>query len=473
MNDDENRELDEQNNAPETNDNFATYDDYDIISDNNEEQEPSEEEQAEEIENQVKSAIEDKAKEAAKEATKKAAKAAGKAVKKGLMTAVKFLFTPPVLFITLAVLLVIVLILLIFMVVAMVGAAEEAPYENVNPSEGSFATSFGITGDKFYGARAIYYNPTQAKLDLKDYYNAFSEDFLDKVDAMEQIDLNINVDLENITPEMTTIIAKAVSASSEDSTLDEYLNLVTHFGYTNIELDNIQINFVDYLVDNQSTLLTISDDYSGNLENDLNSLFDNNYSNYNVTAPLYYVKDIILEDNEEAMLPTLEAQNYVALLFMPKADVNFNSTSFMFYFPNEDTANYATSIDIEFISSHNGTQNTFYTAKADSTWWEEDYAEKIAEIEEINTSLPVFNSINTDSPFDNVNLYSMLINQNDNTISVDDVNNYFSLTLIEDEENHLTYYTLDYLPTKDETYLYLKLNANGIFQFCEYITEFE
>lgn len=468
-------------------DDYGTYDNYDIIPDEPEEdssseqneEQPSEEEQAEEIENQVKSATENKAKEVAKETAKNTVKASGKAIKKGFITAVKFLFTPPVLYITLAVLLVLILIVGIMMVVAMVGAAEEAPYGNVNPSEGSFATSFGITGDKFYGARAIYYNPTQAKLDLKDYYNAFSEDFLERVNNLEQIDLNVNVDLENITPEFCKMIAKAVSNSTIDLTFDEYLNNINHFGYTNIQLDNIQVSFVNYLLNNQSTLLSIDQEYTGNLENELSSLFDDNYSNYNVTAPLYYVKDIVLED-EESMLPTLEQENYVALILMPKTEVNLNSTSFMFYFPDTETANYASTIDIEFISVKNGTKNTIYTATANSSWWESNYAKEIAEIEGINTTLPTFSSFNVNNALNNVNLYSLLLNEEktlilnqENKVNFNEFNDYFNSNLIVDDENDLCYYTVNYLPSKENDYAYLKLNGNGVFQFCEYITEFE
>lgn len=435
-----------------------------------------------------KDTIKDKAKETAKQASKKAAQAAGRAAKsagKAFIHLIKFLFTPPILWVTLICIAIVVVLALIFFLVMFFMGSAAAPYENVDPANGQFATSNGITGDKFYGARAIYLDPEQAQLDLKDYYYAFSEDFLENVDALEHVNLNINANLENITPELSKLIAKAVSASTEDLTLEQYLTSIDHFGYTNIELDNIQISFVDYVLDNQSTLLTIEEGYS-NLETDLNNTFDTKYSSYNVTAPLYYVKDIVLEENEEAMVPSEEAKNFVAMIYMPRTDVVVEASSYMFYFPETEKDpdshidGYASSVDIEFITVVNGEHNSIYSNTANSTWWQDDTAEVSADIENANINLAPFTSIDTENPLENISLYSLMLNENkvllldtqNGTVSFENTNKYFSNTLIEDSESGETYYEISYL-SQDLSYYYLKFSADGIFQFCEYETVFE
>ena len=494
---------------------FGTYDDYNISPDEEltpeqdleeeqteeqfEEEQQTDYEQASRIEDKVNgikdrlmnknsndsNPIKGKLSTYAKESGKKTAQAAGKAAKatgKAFVHLVKLLFTPPILWFTIIALAIVLVFGIIFLAVAGGGGA---PYANIDPTNGQFATSMGITGDKFYGARAIYLNPEQSQLDLKDYYYAFSEDFLESVDAMEHVDLNVGVNVEDITPELSKLIAKAVSASTEDLTLEQYLTSIDHFGYTNIELDNIKISFIDYVLDNQSTLLTIADDYS-TLETDLYSIFDTKYSGYNITAPLYYVKDIILEENEEAMIPSEEARNFIAMIYLPRTAVELETASYMFYFPeieeNPDAyiEGYANSIEIEFITVANGEQNSIFSNTADSTWWQDGSAELTADIEDINLQLSPFTSIDIVSPLNNVNIYSLILDENKElildaqkgTVSFEILNKYFSNTLIEDSETGETYYNISYL-SNDLSYYYLKFTADGIFQFCEFETKFE
>lgn len=479
MNDDENEELENEIDPELYDEDFATYGDFDITPDDDEDdedeeqsEETSEEELAEQIEEQVKGQVQNQAKQAIKEGAKKGAKATGEAAKaagKAMLTAIKFLFTPPVLYITLAVIGIALVLALILIVVSALGAGASEPYENIDPENGQFATSIGITGDKFYGARAIYYDPTQAQIDLKDYYYAFSEDFLEKVDAMESVNLKITINGENVAPEvieMSEMIAKTVSGSTEDLTLEEYIALVDHFGYTNIELSAIQIKFIDYLKNNQTNLLTIDEGYT-TLETDLVSEFEDFSNAYNVTAPLYYVKDYILEESEEAMLPSLELKNYVALILMTRTDVTINSSSYMFYFPEEQTEGYATTVNFEYVTVTYGEDNVLCTATADSTWWQEGTAETLAEVENINISLQKFNSI-TETPLENKPLYSLLFDSNNNP-STYNVKKYCTPVEKTDENTHI-YYEISYLPYNDGIYTYIRLNGDGVFQFCEFET---
>lgn len=415
-----------------------------------------------------------KAGKAAKEAAKKAAQAAGKL----LLHAVKFLFVPPVLWFTLAVIAILLTIALIILIVTMASGAAGGAEANMDPANGLFGTSLGITGEQFYGGRFIYLDPEKSNQDIKDYYYAFSEDFLDAIDNMQNVDLNVSIDLENTNKELSTIIAKTVSASEESLTLEEYIALVDHFGYTNVELDTIQEGFVDYVIDNQETLLTINDGYSS-LETDLNTLYDDLFVAYNVTAPLYYVKDVILE-GPEAMIPSQDPKNYVAFIYMPRTDVYLVSSSFSFYFPEENgevneiytKQPYATNVLFEYITVHNSEEVTYFNATADSSWWQEGTAQQLAEVNYIpdeGSPLPKFTSIDESNPIIDKSLYSTLFDDNENA-STHNVKKYFTANQIQQED--LDYYEISYLPHNDGTYFYIRLTADGIFQYCEYQAEF-
>jgi len=516
MDDYENEELNEEQNEDSS---FGTYDgeydDYNVNPDNNKndnldnnQEEDNEEEKAKDIENKTKNdgqykgknnntpvnnaksgvqsknpldniknmfskggGAKDATKDKAKEAAKQAAKKAGKAVKKAMLHLIKFLFTPPILWFTLAVIAIALIIALILLIVAMATSAAGGAEANMDPANGTFGTSLGITGDMFYGARYIYLDPEKSQQDLKDYYLAFSEDFLEQIYTIGNIDLNVNVDQENATLEMSKMIAKAVSGSTEELTLEEYIVLVDHFGYTNLELETIQENLVDYVDSNQNTLLLIQEEYSGNLKDDLTSTFTTTFANYNVTSPLYYVKDVILEDSPEAMIPSQDPKNYIAFMFMPRKEVYMGNSSYAFYFPEGDITieNYATQVQFDFIPVVDGEEVVYYTTTADPSWWQDNTSQKLAEV---SFSTPYllneFTSIDASKPIIDKSIYSVLFNEDD-IADLENVKKYFTPTEIVAED--LNYYEISYTPYNDSTYVYIKLTGDGVFQFCEYETE--
>lgn len=486
-------------------DNFGSYQDYDINPDSQSEHTPleesndygddedfeydendmskprddykDEEKQAKDIENKANPFNKFKnllnGKGGAKSGTKQGAKTG-----KAMVHVIKFLFTPPVLWFTLAIIGILLILAFIMIAFTMASGAAGGAEANMDPANGVFGTSLGITGEQFYGGRFIYLDPEKSQQDLKDYYYAFSEDFLDAIDNMQNVDLNVSIDLENTNKELSTIIAKTVSASEESLTLEEYIALVDHFGYTNVELDTIQEGFVDYVIDNQETLLTINDGYSS-LETDLNTLYDDLFVAYNVTAPLYYVKDVILE-GPEAMIPSQDPKNYVAFIYMPRTDVYLVSSSFSFYFPEENgevneiytKQPYATNVLFEYITVHNGEEVTYYNATADSSWWKDGTAQQLAEVNYTpveGSPLPKFTSIDESNPIIDKSLYSTLFDDKENA-STHNVKKYFTANQI--QQGDLDYYEISYLPHNDGTYFYIRLTADGIFQYCEYEAEF-
>ena len=426
------------------------------------------------------------AKEAAKKAAKKAAKAVAKAAGKALLGAVKYLFLPPILFYTLGVIAVLLIIALIFIIIMMAMSSAGAVEANMDPANGVFATSFGITGEVFYGGRFIYSDPEQAKTDIRAYYDAFSADFLDAIDNMESIDLNIVIDKESITEEMTEMIAKAMSGSIDNLTVEEHIALIDHFGYTDVELDAIQVSFVDYF--NNNTALLNLENYTGDLVTDLNNVYDSTFADCNVTAPLYYVKDVILE-NAEAMIPSLAPENYVAFIYMPKTEAYLTRSTFAFYFPEGDDVNeiytehpYATQIQFEFITVVDGEETSQCNETADSTWWRDGTSQQLAEVQGMMQELPVFTSLDLNNLIEEKSIYSLLfVKEESNStedeeidisytnFSIEELKKYCSITQSEEESN---YYEISYLPTNDTTYFYIKINSDGIFQYCEYEAEF-
>lgn len=416
-------------------------------------------------------------KAAGKAATKAAGKVAGKAAASAATSGIGA-FMAAGGWIPIVIILALILIFLIALLIGSVlSAAEQAPYRGVNPAEGEFATSMGITGDLFYGARLFYTDAVKSQDDLSSYYYAFAEDFLEKIDSSDSIELKISTNSSSHTNEMVKMIAKTVSGSTAELSIEDYLKLVPHFGYTNLQLDTIKTNLVNYIVQDKENI--IEETFTPELlTSALNDIFDENYSNYNVTAPLYYVKDVILEELQSAMIPSQEQCNYVAFMFMPRKTVTVKDMSFMFYFPEESTDGYATNIDIDIVSVKEGNAEILNEFTADSTWWKDNRPVSLAEALNANVDLPIFTSIDLENPLEDVSIYSLITDDNhkvivdsanSNSIIQDTIMKYFSSTLIEDG-NGASYYNYDFVPN-DSTYLYVKFDSDGTYLFCELLTE--
>lgn len=505
--------LEAQNNSGEDDpleqDGFGTYEDFEVVPDDlqeespeEEEEESPEEEEEESPEEQIKNEVADKVKQQAKEAAKKAAQKAAKAAAKGLLAAAKALFVPPVLFITLGVIAVLLIVIIIIVMVNAIAAAEAAHYENCDPVNGVFATADGIRGDAFYGGRVVYLDPEKSNNDIKAYYEALALDFIEDVSESKaeitlKLDLENEEQIKNYTPEMVRLIAKAVANLTdvtEELTVDEYIVNIDHFGWTNLELERIQTVLVNYIKENMTNtnadgsfkldddIYTLAEGYDI-LESDLNNYFDENYDGkYNITAPLYYVKDMILSD-EESMLESFNAKNIIAFIYMPKTEVTFEDTQHMFYFPDEDVVaenseneylkSWATNINYEFIKVDGGVEEVVYTANIDSSWWSEDYAELKTEVD-IDYQLGSFASIDSENltNLNEANLLSVLIDGS-SEILVEENNCYFMVNVINNSETGEEYKEINYLPKNDVSYLYIKLQADGVYQFCEYSVNYE
>ena len=108
-----------------------------------------------------------------------------------------------------------------------------------------------------------------------------------------------------------------------------------------------------------------------------------------------------------------------------------------------------------------------------------DTANELAKID-VETTLPIFNSLDLENPLNDVSIYSLLFDENNKMIYTEGttsanttiIDKYFKQEYVEPEEGD-SYYTINYLPSKDEIYIYISFVSDGIFQYCEFETDFE
>ena len=269
---------------------------------------------------------------------KLAGKGAGKAGGKAIGAGLKALVTNPYFWLVVGIVLAVVLIIVLIVVLV---NAMQAPFSNIDPENGVFDTANGIQGDKFYGARVVYYDDSQAHTDLQKYYTSLSSDFLFEIDKIEGINFNTGLatydsnqqNNETYTAGIEKKLATALiveiievmdgldvelSISFNETLTEEKkqlisasINNISHFGYTTNELIAINSALTNYINLNRTNIFTISSNYTADFATDIATIFTNNYSNLNVVAPKYYVKDVILRVANN-MINGLTAENYIA-----------------------------------------------------------------------------------------------------------------------------------------------------------------
>lgn len=456
---------------------FAYWDDL-FGQDGQQNEEPSDEEQddeseeSEDEEEEGKKENDEEEEEGAKaslekvkqiENKAKAAKKAGKLIKKGSF--IVKLFVPPTLYITLGVLAAIILLIII---IAIVSALSDAPYENVDVGNGVFDTAQGITGEQFYGARIVYRDDEKAVKDLEYYYENLSTNYLSNVGELTGVTLKIDLEYSTRPEEVTALIeimANVISGSETALSLEESLKLIDHFGYTDYELNSIRVEFITYITSNLDKYYTLDTSYTKNFETDLEWVFNINYSKLNTISKLYYVKDVLLTGDE--MISGLENKNYMAMIYMPRTNVEISEASYMFHIlEGQENAK----INFKMISVDNGTENVIIENEVDSSWWGDNEAEQISETEKINLNLSSFISIDHDENIlTGVSSYSLIYNDEYLSLQTENIARYFKINTITGTDGEAyEYYEIDYLPSLDDSYLYLSFDANCLFQFCEH-----
>lgn len=385
---------------------------------------------------------------------------------------------PPYNFIVLGVILAIILIALLILFIAIaISSAAAAPYANTDVASGILDTANGIRGDAFYGVRLIYKDDEKAKEELVTSYENLVVDLITKIDEINGIDATLELHYTGARPEQLTnlikVIADQTDGSDEDfGTLDQHIELIDHFGYTNVELRDIKTNLLTYITTNLDDIFTIdTSTYTADFANDFNNLFDSNYSSLNVTAPLYFVQDIVIDGDEE-MIKGIKQKNYVAMIYLPKTNVVIDETNFMFYMHKKgEIDNAPTNVNVKFKNHTPDGDSVLFDNTADASWWDEDYSTTQTDVATNLSMSPADYYDTTISEIKNgTSIYSLIIGS---SIYFDDavVDTLFSKNEIKDAGGEsIAYYAIDYLP--DSNCYYLQFESDGIFQFCEFYTEY-
>ena len=215
-------------------------------------------------------------------------------------------------------------------------------------------SSFGITGEKFYGARLIYEDEEQSKADmLKNFAGILGEVESAVESANGDIDITINLPADDfsyltldetafsaeypqayqIMFDLSNLIAEndLVEGEALGTTMSENLNLIKYFGY-NSQLTPEMANLIStYINDNDLYAVENSDETTdtSTIESLITSETLNVLSEekYNVRTEKLYVKDYILEG--ENTMQNVPKENYKYMIFMPKQNVTFTYFSFV------------------------------------------------------------------------------------------------------------------------------------------------
>lgn len=387
---------------------------------------------------------------------KNVGKNVGKAMKKtGEGVAKKVALNPivlKILLIALAVILVIVLIVAI--VVAIVYAVTASDYD---PEKGTLSSIYGISGDKFYGARFIYRDDEQASVEIKDDYLKLTYSILN--DTKSETGLTITLATDYLSDEnvglITTNYANALLGTS-DLLLDRCTLLVDHFGFSDEEITIVFDSIASTLV---------SKSWTSKSAGEIKSIFDNKYQTdeylaFKNVTPKIYVWDYIL-NSEDDSFENLPRKDYYGFIYMPKTNVKMTSASFIFVIDG----GYGVDVCLKNKQSATATPVALgEVANANAGWFYDDHMQEFYECE-FDVNLSSFGAINTS----NVNelstptsIYTLKVN---NTFS-----NYFTVT---DEITGLT--LLENVATSD--YIYLEFDnkdeSQSPFNFAEQIVEYE
>ena len=388
------------------------------------------------------------------------------------------LIPPPFNFIVLGVILALILIaLLILIIMIATSVAASAPYTNTNVKGGILDTASGIRGDAFYGVRLVYEDNEKAKTELVTNYENLVVDLITKIDEINGIDTTLQLHYTGNRPDELTALIKIIADQTDGSnqnfaTLEEHLNLIDHFGYTSAELLNVKTNLLNYFETNIDSLFTIDTNiYTTDFAYDYNNVFDTNYSTLNVTAPLYFVQDLVIDGDDE-MVKGIKQRNYVAMIYLPKTNVIINETNFMFYMHKKgEIENAPTNVNIKFIKHTNSGDNVYFNNTADASWWDDDYSTTQTDVV-CNISMTAttkFDANNKDI-IKGATIYSLALSSDKLHLSNTNINSLFTQKAVINSEGTATdYLTIDYFI--EDCYC-LVFESDGIFQFYEYYTDY-
>lgn len=396
-------------------------------------------------------------------------------------------------------------IFIIIIVVVIIGTLFPWLFPEDGTSDGA-ASPFGIKGDQFYGARAVYKDEELSRNSLIEQYvdivetsveNLQAETFTEIVEVDGEnktydVKLTINLtlpaedfdynnlnlsefssnyaDLYNIVGDIAKLVYKGDNSAEAPADLIETLDGIKYFGFNaemigssiddDKEVDNNVIEIVyDALTESGVIVLheklQSATEYSTATNVTMENIDDNirselieiiNVPENKVRAEKLFIKDFILADAESYM-EGIEKKNYVALIYMPKTNVNFDYVSYMITI--DKTA------DFNIILTNNG--NEISLTKGDGEYWGEDenpteLTYKFDSGENLNQTVNAFDAINVAE----LNKFSSASSLAKVIAEASDYNIYLEQITDENGENVLTY-------KKGSMYLQFETDAEFMF----------
>lgn len=235
---------------------------------------------------------------------------------------------------------------------------------------GSMNSQFGADGNNFYAVRLVYKDDAQAsKIILNDYanlvYNA-----LENIDGTEDYSININVSIpadktadfdettadEKIKNLINVLTEKAYIYDNPDYssegveistlTLNQKAEKIKYFGWDSALIGQFKTEIVDNfvlfnfnMIDGVLTFTPTGENsvdeatVKANVQAALDAYFESLTTS---RSEKYFVRDCALSG--DGKLTNVEQKNYVAMMYLPRQNVTFNTIKFMVY--GADTNNF-------------------------------------------------------------------------------------------------------------------------------------
>lgn len=344
------------------------------------------------------------------------------------------------------------------------------------PNNG-LSSTFGITGEQFYGARLVYTDEEESKADMLNNFAGILGEVESAVEtANGNIDITINLPSEDyyltldetafsteypdayqIMFDLSSLIAENDLIEGEvlGTTMSENLDLIKYFGY-NSELTPEMASIIsEYINTNDLYTIVNSDETTdtSTYENLITSETLNVLSEekYNVRTEKLYVKDYILEGGNT--MQNIPKENYKYMIFMPKQNVTFTYLSFVF-------------VDIDYSNFNLTLQGENSTIDYTSLLFTTEEDGGVSYLFESSYGISVSASTFTDIDTNNLNALSEGLSIYD--IVNSELNSDIYLTDLAVEE----IVTADSnIKTVKINGVYAQFNSDNAFYFMEYMTE--
>ena len=235
-----------------------------------------------------------------------------------------------------------------------------------DPSDGTASAQFGVNGEDFYGVRVVYTDSELAEIEIVENYINTIQNAVESIES-EDLDITIDfpaedfdystLDLEAFASDYASayqIFARVVDTiyrqdaesmgdtANDELTIQEKIDAIRYFGL-NLDLANEIAGVISSHINDQDLYTIQSDEETGEdilaveqqiADGILLYFTENDF----VRLEKYFIKDYIFESAED-MMENIIAEEYVAMIFMPKTQVQFSRFSFIVSLTNLDTFN--------------------------------------------------------------------------------------------------------------------------------------